>query len=140
MPARGQLAGEPLSEIEQSDLELGIKTARMTSDYNIGQTVIVKSGTILSVEAFEGTDAAIERAGGLGGKGSTVVKLAKSGHDMRFDIPVLGLQTLKTLNKAGVSLMAVEEGRCIVLEKDAVIAQAKRQGLKLVVVASEEAQ
>jgi DUF1009 family protein len=138
MPQAGQLTGEPLNTFEQSDLELGLRTARLTSQLDIGQTVVVKSGVILAVEAFEGTDQAILRAGELGGPGAAVIKRAKDGHDMRFDIPVIGLQTLKVLKKAGVTLLAIEAGRCILLEKDEVLKQAQKMNLKMIVVPEEE--
>ena len=108
-----------------------MKVARWSSDYEIGQTVVIKSGVVLAVEAFEGTDKAILRAGRLGGRGSVVVKMAKPGHDMRFDIPVIGMRTLKTLKRAGASVLSIEAGRSIVLEMDRVIHQADRQGLSI---------
>ena len=108
--------------------ELGArsKVAKTTSGLEIGQTVVVKEGTILAVEGFEGTDETILRAGRLGGPGAVVVKVAKLGHDMRFDIPVIGMQTFRILRKAKISCLAVEAGRTILLEREKLIAEADR--------------
>ena len=112
--------------------------AKLSSGIEIGQTVVVKEGTILAVEAFEGTDDAILRAGRLGGRGSVVVKVAKRGHDMRFDIPVIGLRTLKSLRKARAAVLAVEAGRTILLERAKLAAEADRIGLSLVAVETKD--
>ncbi|MGD9873110.1 MAG: LpxI family protein [Kiritimatiellia bacterium] len=135
MPSPGLLTKKAPADRERKDIELGLKVAKTTSGLEIGQTVVVKEGTILAVEAFEGTDKAIRRAGRLGGKGSVVVKVAKKGHDMRFDIPVIGMRTLKSLKKAGVSAMALEAGRTILLERERVIAGADRLGISMIAVA-----
>ncbi len=135
MPSPGLLTKKAPDDRERKDIELGLKVAKTTSGLEIGQTVVVKEGTILAVEAFEGTDKAIRRAGRLGGKGSVVVKVAKKGHDMRFDIPVIGMRTLKSLKKAGVSAMALEAGRTILLERERVIAGADRLGISMIAVA-----
>ncbi len=137
MPAPGVLAGRTPNEREQADIELGLRVAKTTSGLEIGQTVVVKEGTILAVEAFEGTDETILRAGRLGGPGSVVVKVAKQGHDMRFDIPVIGERTLKKLKKAKASVLALEAHRTILLDKETVIERAQRQGLCLVAVEVE---
>ena len=134
MPAAGQLGARAPTESEQRDIELGIRVAKTTSGLDIGQTVVIKEGTILAVEAFEGTDATIKRAGELGGKGIVIVKVAKQGHDMRFDIPVVGENTLKLLRKTGAAALAVEAGRSILLEREKIIAEADRMGLCLVAV------
>ena len=132
--AGGLTQKQPTPE-EEKDIALGMKVARWSSEYEIGQTVVIKSGVVLAVEAFEGTDKAILRAGKLGGRGSVVVKMAKPGHDMRFDIPVIGMKTLKTLKRAGVSVLSIEANRSIVLEMESVIQQADRQGLAIQVFA-----
>jgi DUF1009 family protein len=134
MPPVGLIAGPPPSPEQESDIRLGIQVAKTTSGIEIGQTVAVKQGTILAVEAFEGTDEAILRAARLGGPGIVVVKVAKRGHDMRFDIPVVGARTLKTLRKARAAVLAVEAGRTILLERDELIRQAGRLRLCLTAV------
>lgn len=139
MPGPGLLSRRGPTEQERADIELGLKVARTTSGLEIGQTVVVKEGTILAVEAFEGTDETIRRAGKLGGRGAVVVKVAKGGHDMRFDIPVVGPKTLKHLRRAGVSALAVEAGRCILLDRDVLREKADRMNLCFVAVSVEEA-
>ncbi len=126
MPEPGLLSRRAPTEQEQADIELGLRVAHATSGLDIGQTVVIKQGAVLAVEAFEGTDAAIRRAGKLGGAGSVVVKMAKRGHDMRFDIPVVGPKTFRYLRKARVSALAVEAGRTILLEREKLIEEANR--------------
>lgn len=126
MPASGQLGSRLPTEHELNDIALGVKVAKVTSGLDIGQTVVVKNGTILAVEAFEGTDKTITRAGRLGGSGAVVVKASKQGHDMRFDIPVIGTRTFKMLKKAGVAVLAVEAGRTILLEREKLVELANK--------------
>ncbi len=137
MPAPGQLSARAPTAREQSDIELGLRVAKTISSLEIGQTVAVKEGVILAVEAFEGTDAALLRAGKLGGLGLVAVKVAKQGHDMRFDIPVVGLKTMAILKKAGAGALAVEAGRTILLEREKVIQAADRMQLAMVAVAGD---
>ncbi len=132
MPEAGVLTSRAPTEREQADAELGLAVARATSGLDIGQTVVIKEGTILAVEAFEGTDATILRAGELGGEGAVVVKVAKDEHDMRFDIPVIGMRTMKTLKKARISALAVQAGRVILLEREKVIARADELNIAVV--------
>lgn len=134
MPEPGVLTARKPTAEEQADIDLGLRVAKVVSGLDIGQTVVIKGGTILAVEAFEGTDEAIARAGRLGGPGAVVVKVAKPGQDMRFDIPVVGEHTLKSLRKIKAAVLAVEAGRTILLDRDAVVAGADRQGLCLVAV------
>jgi hypothetical protein len=137
MPAPGRLGGREPTDGERADIELGLRVAKVTSGLDIGQTVVVKSGTILAVEAFEGTDEAIRRGGKLGGAGTVVVKVAKRGHDMRFDIPVVGDHTLRVLREAGAAVLAVEARRTILLDREALAVEADRQGLCLVAVEAD---
>lgn len=136
MPAAGVLGRRTPDEREQADIRLGAQAAKVTSGLEIGQTVVVKDGTILAVEGFEGTDATILRAGKLGGAGAVVVKVAKRGHDMRFDIPIIGLRTFKMLKKARVSCLAVEAQRTILLEREKLAAEADRLGIAFVAFAA----
>lgn len=140
MPAAGRLTQRAPTEAEQRDIDLGLKAARATSGLDIGQTVVIKDGVVLAVEAFEGTDATILRAGKLSGPGCVVVKVAKQGHDMRFDIPVVGLHTVDVLRKAGAAVLAVEAGRAIVLERERVAAALDRLGVAMVAVGGGPAQ
>jgi len=132
MPKAGVLSARSPTEQEERDIELGLHVAKTTSGLEIGQTVVVKEGTILAVEAFEGTDETIHRAGRLGGAGAVVVKVAKQAHDMRFDIPVVGMRTMKSLKKAKVAVLAVEAGRTILLEKERICAAADKDGLCII--------
>ena len=111
----------------------------MTSGLEIGQTVAGKDGTVLAVEGFEGTDQTILRAGKLGGAGCVVVKVAKLGHDMRFDIPIVGERTFKMLKKAKATCLAVEAGRTILLAREKLAAEADRLGMAFVAFDSAEA-
>ncbi len=138
MPAPGVLTVRGPTSSEEKDIALGLQIARWSSHHEVGQTVVVKNGVVLAVEALEGTDKAILRAGRLGGRGLVVVKLAKPGHDMRFDIPVVGMKTLKILKRAGATALALEAGRSIVLETERVVQQADRQNLAIRIFNKEE--
>ena len=134
MIAPGVLTSRKPNEQEQADIELGLNVAKTISGLNIGQTVIVKEGTVLAVEALEGTDEAIERAGRLGGEGCVIVKVAKAQQDMRFDIPVVGKHTVKMLKAIGASVLAVEARRCIFLDRDKVVGEANKLGIAIAAV------
>ena len=134
MPNPGLLTTRSPSPEQQADIELGMHVAKTTSSLEIGQTVALKNGTILAVEAFEGTDETIQRAGKLGGAGIVVVKVSKHGHDVRFDLPVIGERTLKALRKAQAAVLAVEAQRTILLDRPALLAQAEKQGLCMVAI------
>lgn len=138
MAEPGVLTVHAPTPAQKADIELGLTVAKTTSGLEIGQTVALKDGTILAVEAFEGTDATILRAGDLGGPGVVVVKVSKRGHDVRFDLPVIGERTLKSLRKAKAAVLAVEARRTILLDRLAVLAQAERQGLCIVAIETTE--
>jgi DUF1009 family protein len=112
-------------------LEFGHRIAKETSRLDIGQTVIVKNGTVLAVEAFEGTNEAIRRGGKLGRGGATLVKVSKPDQDMRFDVPVVGLRTLEVASEAGIKTMGVESGKTLLLDKPRVCAAAKSLGISI---------
>jgi len=132
IPGAGVQTQRSPDERELRDITFGHQVARDICGLDIGQTLVVKDGVILAVEAFEGTNKAIRRGGKLGGKGGVVVKVAKEGHDMRFDIPVIGEKTVAVMRKAGVSALAYQAGRLVMLERPKVIAAANR--LKLAIV------
>ena len=138
MPAAGVLGRRAPDAREQADIQLGAKVAKVTSGLEIGQTVAVKDGTVLAVEGFEGTDETILRAGRLGGPGGVVVKVAKLGHDMRFDIPIIGLRTFKSLKKARATCLAVEAKQTILLEREKLSAEADRLGIAFLAFAAAE--
>ena len=132
IPGAGVLTRRAPDEREMSDITFGHQVARDICGLDIGQTLVVKDGMILAVEAFEGTNQAIRRGGKLGGKGAVVIKVAKEGHDMRFDIPVIGEATLSTLRKAGVSALAYQAGRLVLLERAKVVAAADKLNIAIV--------
>lgn len=131
IPSEGLLTERALSEDERSDVRHAINVARDVGRHDIGQTVMVRSGMVLAVEAFEGTNAAIKRGGKLAGKGSVVFKAAREGHDMRFDIPVVGLKTLKNMKAAGATALAFQAGRLVLLDKAKVIAFANKHSIAI---------
>lgn len=138
MPEPGVLTRRGPDDREKRDIELGLQVAKTTSGLDIGQTVVIKEGTILAVEAFEGTDETILRAGRLGGPGIVIVKVAKRGHDMRFDIPVIGMHTMKLLKKTRAAALAVEARRTILLERERIVAEADRLGVCIVARQAEQ--
>jgi DUF1009 family protein len=138
MPAKGLIGKVEPTARQWEDIHLGLRVAKATSGLDIGQTVVIKEGTVLAVEAFEGTDATILRAGELGGPGSVIVKVAKRGHDMRFDIPVIGERTFKMMKKSRAAVLAVEADRAILLEREKLAARADREGVALLAVSMDE--
>jgi DUF1009 family protein len=133
-PEAGTLSRREPTEREQADIALGLKLVRGTSDFEIGQTVAIKESTIIAVEAWEGTNQTIKRAGKVGKAGCVVIKVPKIGHDMRFDIPVVGSKTFKVMKKAKISCLAVEAGKTILLEKEKLIAMADQYNMAFVAV------
>jgi DUF1009 family protein len=124
LAAEGLIAGPKLSRREEEDVRYGFKLAKETSRLDIGQTIIVKAGTVLAVEAFEGTDAAMKRGGALGRKDAVMVKVAKPNHDFRFDVPVIGPRTLDAAHEARIRVIAVEAAKTLLLEREKVVALA----------------
>lgn len=137
-PEAGLLSRRAPTEREQADIELGLKLVKGTSEFEIGQTVAIKDGIIIAVEAWEGTNQTIKRAGKLGKAGTVIVKVPKDGHDMRFDIPVVGVKTFKVMKKAKVSCLAVEAGKTILLEKEKLIAMADQLDMAFVAIKTEQ--
>jgi DUF1009 family protein len=115
----GQIAGRPPSVSHQADIEFGWDIAKRMGGLDIGQSICVKDRAVLAVEAIEGTDACILRAGDLCKKGDfTIVKVAKPQQDMRFDVPTVGVRTLRTMVAAGARVLAIEGGRTILLDDE----------------------
>lgn len=115
MPPKGHVAGPTIKKRRWEDAEYGFNIAKESSRLDIGQTVVVKNGTVLAVEAFEGTNEAVKRGGAMGRGGATMVKVSKPKQDMRFDVPVIGPDTIRTAAEAGVDLIAVEAGMTLLL-------------------------
>ncbi len=113
----GQIAGRPPTSAQQTDIEFGWEVAKQMGQLDIGQSVCVKDRAVIAVEAIEGTDACILRAGDFCKKGGfTVVKVAKPQQDMRFDVPTVGVRTLRTMVAAGAKTLAIEGNRTILLD------------------------
>lgn len=127
----GHFAGPKLKAREIEDAAFGMRIAKETSRLDIGQTVVVKNGTVLAVEAFEGTNEAIERGGRVGRGGGFVVKVSKPGQDLRFDVPVVGEQTVEVAAKAGLRGIVAEAGAVLLLDRAEVTAVAEKHGLSL---------
>lgn len=141
MPDGDFRLGNRLSNEQLQDVAFGYRLAKEISRLEIGQTVVVKNGTVLAVEGFEGTDKCLARGGELAGKkgDAVAVKVAKLNHDMRFDIPCVGPQTLETCANAGVAVLALESGRTLLLEAEACAQLAKDNGLTVTTVGSQVA-
>ena len=139
----GVLSARSPDEEEAKNIQYGLQVARAVAGFDIGQTVVVAAQACVAVEAMEGTDAAIERAGQLmrtlgGGDFSTlprrltVVKVAKPEQDMRFDLPVIGIATVEAMIRAGASCLSVEAGRTLIFDRDKAIGRADREGIAIV--------
>ena len=134
IPEAGLLTERAPTEEEWADIRQGFEVAKISAKYKAGQSVVIKRGTVIAVEAFEGTDRMIRRAGKVGGAGGVIVKVAQEDHDMRFDIPVVGLRTLKSMRKAKARCLALEAGKAVILEKAALLDGANAAGIAIVVV------
>src|SRR5881409_2741964 len=128
----GLVAGAKLSRQEEEDVDLGWKTAKEIARLDIGQTVIVNNGTVVAVEAFEGTNEAMKRGGALAREGAIMVKVSKPEQDMRFDVPVIGVETIRIAAEARVRVIAVEAGKTLLLERDAITDLANRSQISIV--------
>jgi DUF1009 family protein len=132
LASAGLIAGAKLSRREEEDVDLGWKIAKEIARLDVGQTVIVKNGTIVAVEAFEGTNDAIRRGGALAREGSVMVKVAKPNQDMRFDVPVIGIETIRIAAESKLRVIAVEAGKTLLLDHDAIIDLANRSRISIV--------
>lgn len=132
LPAAGILGKKKPSRETIEDIEFGFQTAKSIAALDVGQTVIVKKKAVIAVEAIEGTDRAIARAGVLSGGKVVVVKVAKPNQDMRFDVPAVGLRTLKALVDAKAEAFAFEAGKTLFLDRDAFIEGADAKGIAVV--------
>ena len=136
MAQAGFELGPKLTSEQREDVALGFRIAKEVSRLEIGQIVVVKGGTVLAVEGFEGTDRCLARGGELAGKsgGAVAVKVAKERHDMRFDIPCVGLNTIEACAKSGVSVLALEAGKTLVLEQEDVGDLARRKKISVLAI------
>ncbi len=129
----GRLTRRGLSRAEKQDVVLGREIARQIASLRIGQTVVLKRGTVLAVESVEGTDAAVRRGGELGRGGVVVVKVARPDQDLRFDLPTIGAETLDALRDAKATALALDAGRSLLLDRERFVTGA--DALDLAVVA-----
>ena len=136
-------------DVERGDIEYGVKVARGIAGFDLGQTVVIAAGACVAVEAMEGTDATIARAGKLFAEMEaeastlarrlTVVKVAKPNQDMRFDVPVVGVPTIEAMKAAGATCLCVEAGRTLVFDREAMAAMADEAGIAIVGKAADPA-
>ena len=131
LAAKGLIAGAKLSRAEEEDVDFGWNIAKEIARLDIGQAIIVKNGTVLAVEAFEGTNDAIKRGGALAREGAVMIKVAKPNQDMRFDVPVIGIETIKVAADAKLRVIAIEAGKTLLLERDKIIDLAQRSKLSI---------
>ncbi len=120
LPEAGHVFGPSLSDRQEEDAAFGMRIAKETSRLDIGQTVVVKKGTVLAVEAFEGTNEAIRRGGELGRGEAVMVKVSKPRQDFRFDVPVVGPSTIETASESGICAIVVEAKKTLILGKEEV--------------------
>jgi UDP-2,3-diacylglucosamine hydrolase len=147
----GVLTRRPPTEVEKKNIEYGRAVARHLAQYDIGQTVVIAESACVAVEAMEGTDATILRAGEIMrslsddaasdapvlSRSLTVVKVAKPNQDMRFDVPVIGVKTVETMQHAGASCLAVDAGKCLFLDGGPIIDTADKAGITIVAAATD---
>ncbi len=126
---KGKLAGPAPSRALRRDIDFGLRLTRELNRLDVGQTVVVKRQSCVAVESVEGTDACVARAGRLAGPGCVVVKLARPGQDLRFDLPVVGPRTFAALAKARAAALVLESGKTVFLDKERCLGRAKESGL-----------
>ena len=137
MATEGHICGPKVKGKYDADISYGFKIAKETSRLDIGQTVVVKDGTVLAVEAFEGTNACLKRGGELGkGKGCVLAKVSKPDHDFRFDVPCLGSQTIENCAEAGIAVIACEAQKTLILGKSEVFKLCDKLGVSIIGVSS----
>jgi UDP-2,3-diacylglucosamine hydrolase len=132
MAREGTLTRRAPSDEERRDLEFGYRVADAIAGLDIGQTIAVKSAAVVAVEAMEGTDAVIARAGQLAGRGVRIVKVAKPNQDMRFDVPVVGVSTIEAMRVAGATLLSIDAGKTLMIDGEAIVKAADEAGICLI--------
>jgi hypothetical protein len=128
----GTLSRRAPTADEVDDFAFGYRMADAVAALDIGQTIVVKGRAVVAVEAMEGTDAVIRRAGEIAGSGTRVVKVAKPNQDMRFDVPVAGVATIEAMKAAGASALSIDAGRTLIVDGDRVMAAADAAGIAVV--------
>ena len=125
----GVLTRRSPDQAQRADLEFGYRLADTIAGLDIGQTIAVKSAAVVAIEAMEGTDAVIARAGQLAGPGVRIVKVAKPNQDMRFDVPVIGVSTIAAMQAAGADTLSIDAGKTLMIDGDAIIKAADEAGI-----------
>ncbi len=125
MPQRGSITKREPTEDQRKDMEFGFRMAKELGRLDVGQTVVVKNTAVMALEAIEGTDACIRRGGELANGGAVVVKVAKPQQDDRFDVPTVGLKTIETMVSVKASVLAIEAGKTLLVEREKVLALAE---------------
>jgi len=128
----GVLTSRAPSDEERADLEFGYHVADAIAGIDVGQTIAVKSAAVVAIEAMEGTDAVIARAGQLAGTGVRVVKVAKPNQDMRFDVPVVGVSTIDAMKGVGATALSVDAGKTLMIDGEAINRAANEAGIAIV--------
>ncbi len=134
IPQKGAITKRSPDGTEPEDIKCGREVAKALSGFDIGQTVAVKDKTVIAVEAAEGTDEAISRAGSLVKNGFVVVKVARPNQDMRFDVPLVGLDTVKSLAAAGATALALEAGKMLLIDKEEIIKLAEEKNISIIAI------
>lgn len=135
LPQPGQLSRRAPDERERGDIEYGLEVAREIARLDLGQTIVVRSRACVAIEAMEGTDATVARAGNLARGRLTVVKVAKPGQDMRFDVPVVGLPTVQTMIEAGATCLCITAGKTLMFDREEMLRLANEKRITVVAVA-----
>jgi len=129
---KGVLSERQPTDRERRDIEYGYRVAKDIARYSFGQSVVLKDGAVLAIEAIEGTDEAIKRAGKYAGRGAVVVKVIKDGQDTRYDLPTVGLRTIESMKESGATCLAVESGYTVMLDKEEMLKLADENGISVV--------
>jgi DUF1009 family protein len=132
LPAEGVLTRRAPDERERGNIEYGLEVAREISRLDLGQTIVVRARACVAIEAMEGTDACIRRAGQLARGRLTVVKVAKPDQDMRFDVPVVGVPTVQTMIEAGATCLSLTAGKTLMFDRDEMVRLAERHRISIV--------
>ncbi len=132
MSAPGVLTRRPPTAAEEADMDFGLRMAKEIGALDIGQTVVVKNRAVLAVEAIEGTDACIRRGGQLGRGGAVVAKVAKPDQDLRFDVPTVGIDTVRAMIEGGAAALVIEAGRTLLVDRSKVVALADENDIAIV--------
>lgn len=134
MPAKGIITKRPPTKEEMDDIEYAKTIASELARLDIGQAVAVKNKTVVALEAVEGTDEAIARAGSLSKRGFVVVKVARPNQDMRFDIPLVGLETVEAIIRSGGTALAIESDKTFLIDKEEIIKLADEKSLSIIII------